>query len=495
MSEPDREMIIRSAVAAPLRERCADAGDAEQLEVVIDLNMRYTEGPRGGRDRVERLLAETSGTPTAERAEVRPLDISSHCLAARLTPAVILEVAGRKEHQAIHRIWPDFRVRPLMDASVATVKADAARQSFNASGKGTLWAVLDSGIDGEQRHFRMYKNLRSRDVEALIGIAGVVLGAVAGTIATYLTTRSRMRWELVYAYDRELRDKRLPHYQKLFHITRALPREWRPDAVPSRDDLWRTREEFHDWFFAADAGGMFLTQPARDLYFGLQNGLEKAAARPDLSPGGGEAPLTKGEQEMLYELASALRHQLSADVGTAQSSRLDWTGHDPARRWPRHHGRSPRRAQEADRAGVPRRSLPIGGRSSRRVGPGQNFVRGIDLLVGCDSAMVGHGAGSRVSDGSRPARGDALQNHGDDHDLGRTLGRRRISRVRATTSGLKQPAGRSDRMEGPWVIQPLSWVRCGASRSGGGRRRSMSFRSTKTGSAPAHRRWPTFWTD
>jgi hypothetical protein len=120
-------------------------------------------------------------------------------------------------------------------------------------------------------------------VEALIGIAGVVLGALAGTIATYLTTRSKMRWELVYAYDRELRDKRLPHYQKLFHLSGAVPREWRPGTVPSRAELWQIRQQFHDWYFGTDAGGMFLTRPPATATSPCRTGCRRpprARARP-----------------------------------------------------------------------------------------------------------------------------------------------------------------------------------------------------------------------
>lgn len=165
-------------------------------------------------------------------------------------------------------------------------------------------------------------------METLIGIAGVVLGAVAGTIATYLTTRSKMRWELVYAYDRELREKRLPHYQNLFHLSGTVPREWRPDAVPARTELWKIRELFHDWYFGTDAGGMFLSEAARDRYFALQNGLQTVAG-PDPSAGEAGEPLTSAEQATLYQLASALRHQLSSDVGTAQSPRLEWARPGP----------------------------------------------------------------------------------------------------------------------------------------------------------------------
>ena len=40
-----------------------------------------------------------------------------------------------------------------LDASVATVKADAARASFAATGRGIVWAVLDSGVCADHPHF------------------------------------------------------------------------------------------------------------------------------------------------------------------------------------------------------------------------------------------------------------------------------------------------------------------------------------------------------
>ena len=55
--------------------------------------------------------------------------------------------------RCIYRVWPDFKVKPLTDRSVATVKADAALRSFSASGRHIVWAVIDSGIDAEHPHF------------------------------------------------------------------------------------------------------------------------------------------------------------------------------------------------------------------------------------------------------------------------------------------------------------------------------------------------------
>lgn len=46
-----------------------------------------------------------------------------------------------------------------MDRSVATIKADAARRSFQADGAGIVWGVVDSGIDGRHRHFAAHDTL------------------------------------------------------------------------------------------------------------------------------------------------------------------------------------------------------------------------------------------------------------------------------------------------------------------------------------------------
>ena len=49
-----------------------------------------------------------------------------------------------------------------MDLSISTVKADAARRAFSASGANITWAVIDSGIHGGHPHFGLYGNLEGR---------------------------------------------------------------------------------------------------------------------------------------------------------------------------------------------------------------------------------------------------------------------------------------------------------------------------------------------
>jgi serine protease AprX len=62
----------------------------------------------------------------------------------RLVAADAVPVAWSE--RSIHRIWLDFPVQLHVDGSCVTVKADAARRTFNAHGAGIVWAVVDSGI-------------------------------------------------------------------------------------------------------------------------------------------------------------------------------------------------------------------------------------------------------------------------------------------------------------------------------------------------------------
>ena len=53
----------------------------------------------------------------------------------------------------IFRVWPDYTLEPQIDRSAPTVKADAAWRSYDARGRGIVWAVIDSGIDACHPHF------------------------------------------------------------------------------------------------------------------------------------------------------------------------------------------------------------------------------------------------------------------------------------------------------------------------------------------------------
>ncbi len=156
---------------------------------------------------------------------------------------------------------------------------------------------------------------------AWIAVISALAGILAGGVVTYATSRSQLRIEAEHAYDRALRDLRLPHYRELFHLTRVMPREFLEFLeVPRRSDLLDFREQFHNWYFSKQAGGMFLSQAAREAYFLLQNEFQSVAGR---MPAGNEL-VGEHDSVILRDKASKLRHQLTTDLGTAERPRLRW---------------------------------------------------------------------------------------------------------------------------------------------------------------------------
>ncbi|MEV6193601.1 hypothetical protein AB0M19_14545 [Streptomyces sp. NPDC051920] len=157
----------------------------------------------------------------------------------------------------------------------------------------------------------------------LFGLLGAAFGGLAGAVAGYVTNRSGMLMQLSHTYDVALRDRRLEHYARLFHLTERIPRRWRPGHEPDRAQLLEHWETFHHWYFGEAAGGMFLTPASKSCYLALQNALLELGR--DGAPGGAAAePLAEGESRLIRHLASELRHQLAEDVGAAHPPRLRW---------------------------------------------------------------------------------------------------------------------------------------------------------------------------
>lgn len=69
--------------------------------------------------------------------------------------------------RAIYKLWPDFPVHSTMYRSLPTIKANAARRSYEAEGQGIVWAVIDSGIADEHPHFARYRTLTAESVTNL----------------------------------------------------------------------------------------------------------------------------------------------------------------------------------------------------------------------------------------------------------------------------------------------------------------------------------------
>jgi serine protease AprX len=161
----DHPLVQRAIVSDALmdpQERArigfSDRPDAP-IPVMVELNLRHRNGLGGA---VDQFLAHYRQVLPHAPDPDRVADTYFQC---ELTEEAILRLVEADQRQedpsrrAIYRVWPDFPVHPLIDLSCATVKADAARRSFDATGRGITWAVLDSGIDATHPHFHRYQTL------------------------------------------------------------------------------------------------------------------------------------------------------------------------------------------------------------------------------------------------------------------------------------------------------------------------------------------------
>jgi len=158
-----RRTVVADALLDPgERERLGfSPRDDVPLPVVVELNLRHRGGLSGARERFVELYQRVPGDRPALGTEpVADTYFPCQLSIDQIRALVADDMAGTDPAtSAIYRIWPDFPVSPLIDGSTATVKADAARRSYGAAGRGITWAVVDSGIDASHLHFRTHSSL------------------------------------------------------------------------------------------------------------------------------------------------------------------------------------------------------------------------------------------------------------------------------------------------------------------------------------------------
>ncbi len=168
--DDDHLPLINSGVISPplrsvsAREKIGFASDADvPIPVMAEINLRYRGGSGAAFERLKELWERVTGDrapfPIAEQYASGTLSMNE---IQRLVSADAAPVQWPT--RCLRRVWPDFPVKQHVDRSCVTVKADAARRSFNACGDGIVWAVIDSGIWGGHPHFAPYANLTHPDV-------------------------------------------------------------------------------------------------------------------------------------------------------------------------------------------------------------------------------------------------------------------------------------------------------------------------------------------
>ncbi len=175
--ERRKRILDRTVIAVPLLALIRRSPRAKR-DVIIDVNLDHPEGREGAKRRVIEEVRALGGEIHELKTELCEQYVIARLSGARIRELVRRDREGdgasqapkRRKARAIFRIWPDFPVGPHILQSVRTVKCDAARIAFSATGKGVVWAVMDSGIDRAHPHFAEHDNL---------GLAAAGAGAAA----------------------------------------------------------------------------------------------------------------------------------------------------------------------------------------------------------------------------------------------------------------------------------------------------------------------------
>ena len=132
---------------------------------MIELNLRYPGGLRAAAKAFRELLGAVVKDPDAITVKITSAYYRCELTVEQWSKLIDLDEEWEVKRKisktrgtepwirCVYRVWPDFIVKPLMDCSVATVKADAALRSFSASGRNISWAVIDSGVQADHPHF------------------------------------------------------------------------------------------------------------------------------------------------------------------------------------------------------------------------------------------------------------------------------------------------------------------------------------------------------
>ena len=146
MPQPNTPQLKSFLISPPVRKEmeAQDPARPAPIAVIITLVESKTDpasGVSGSKKQVREFLEKLGYTPQE----------SDFFLFARLLPADIEALADKRNW--VYQIWKDETCYAHLLASVDTVKASACWRTFDARGKGIVWAVLDTGVKADHPHF------------------------------------------------------------------------------------------------------------------------------------------------------------------------------------------------------------------------------------------------------------------------------------------------------------------------------------------------------
>lgn len=186
-SRPKRIQVPRRAIAEPLgdpeaRKRIGleERSDVPQ-PIMVELNTAHPDGLEVVQAQFEREVMELLGPDTPPPVHVAGVLYRLTISVDEVVQLVDADARRERGRRLIHRVWPDFPVRPLTLLAADPINALAARRTFNADGDGIVWAVIDSGINGAHLHFQEHGTLTGPVAELHRDFTADPSGAAAGT--------------------------------------------------------------------------------------------------------------------------------------------------------------------------------------------------------------------------------------------------------------------------------------------------------------------------
>ncbi|CAL4868174.1 hypothetical protein MMA231_02449 [Asticcacaulis sp. MM231] len=150
--------LLQGFKEAAARENLLKTAVDPVQSVIIDPNLDYADGLTAARDLIVEWIQKIGG-------RLKPYQTRHHVFAWLTLPQVTMLTSINAEMHGvvIYKIWPDRKLEPFMDKSVKVIKADACGRVFGSEdagiGDGVIWAVIDSGIDGQHAHFATHGTL------------------------------------------------------------------------------------------------------------------------------------------------------------------------------------------------------------------------------------------------------------------------------------------------------------------------------------------------
>lgn len=170
-------------IAMPLVDKIKNAikyhgpvkGWKEAFDIIVDLNLAYSKGKglSTAKNKAKKYINQVLKSEDNDIVKSSGCSID-HKKSAYAYQHIFARLTGNQirallklcdgplrgnNARPIYKIWFDDDVKPFLEKSVKTIKADAALVSYSASGENICWAVIDSGIDGNHEHFQKYNNL------------------------------------------------------------------------------------------------------------------------------------------------------------------------------------------------------------------------------------------------------------------------------------------------------------------------------------------------